>query len=1372
MLLLFYMVAGSQWCPSLRAGGLVDSRVLGPTVVAMTDKQPVANAASTSLPLFPGERPSVETVLEWLKAATPLLSTEQTALLNGYEPLALLAYTAESQPPQLVAAAGGVTETAVETREALRLAISDRNALKQRQYQNHRAAMLNTWFKSLDAAFRPKAPLLFDKMERECKQAAPFNTYYDGKAAWDIVVNMSVVGAMIPGESATHDAALVALQLKPLPAGATTDEYAKRVVGALTDHIPYLERPFPNREAMSLWVVQQAPDDVATEARLMFEGLTAAQKADPHAVAAAVVDVMAKAKKPLDLLKESALGEFIGTVDDGGGGGRRPAGLRDATQRGGGRGRGRDSDGGRGGRSGGGRGRGVGGGGSDSERPKGCSTPPPRGPTCTHAHLPPCFRDPAWAGPLPSRFAENAEVLQSIKNDRAKNAARLGETVVELTMQKSETVGVLLDEVARAGDDQWPADVCPDCGDDVPPATPAPAPAGVSPAELTAMLLAERVRVEQESDARSREESSRTQAELEKLRLELELSKAQAQRAEAALLAIADAPSAPVTPVPLGVRQPTEMRADFRVNLIVDAADYEACAAAGAILDEANGVLFVPPRRSLRPLVKWLPFDIDTVGCSDDGIISPRPGIPRAAGPVKTDGSPNMSYRENIRTASMLRSSPAVAERLRASTPSSSSKRPLSSLASPVAEVDVPREETGDGGGARVMEQHRPGTADLVAQRILAISVIIAPFAVLLFALLLVITFYGGIEAGTTGALAILGHAVLGLTGGHGGVSDHNASLMQLASTPPSVIVGLLEQNSMSYAVVSLLITALAYHHPFFLRVGGRFVRILVDMVNRQTAAAILALFIWLCVTLTTALPSTEERLVQQNLLSEIADRVTGPTQWANVNLKYAHAVSEVLFNVSRVDFVCPEELVAILGSHASDAVVWDTGARRHVVRSRARLLPGTIRQCDFTIRGINSGGKQPECMGDAVEYFPLCGGDVIKLTLKGAVLMPEAPHDIVGAGLLEPECDWRGNVSSGGVVYLENHRFLLMPKCAPGRTRHSHDRSAVSVMVADSTPHCMVRSHDGRMVDVSLQPVVPPDHWSKSIIASQLQTLSLDQAVQALAGMKADLHYTLAHGPDDDHEVGASSYFSRGPYYQQYIEELRAKVPPGPKPSHSLSPSKLLYWFSGDNTSETGMRSCWEAVNGGPCLYRDVKLCPTHSILSNEVYEADLHAIRQGTVTRGVFAIPCNTFSLALFRPHPRLRPVRTAKYLGETDGTMMPGHTAVERAKVKVSNILVLRTCTAVRELDKRGGLFVIENPVWRGDETGPWKRFFSSKFSNHGSLWQMQCIVALARDTGAMILHIPLCWFVHEAVDHCSVEQKYITLMYSLALEPAPM
>ena len=97
-------------------------------------------------------------------------------------------------------------------------------------------------------------------MENECKQVAPFDKLLDGKAAWDKLVGMSLVAAMIPGESSSHDAALIALQLKPLPDGSTPDEYSLRVVGALTNHIPYLERPFPSRERMSWWVLQQAPD--------------------------------------------------------------------------------------------------------------------------------------------------------------------------------------------------------------------------------------------------------------------------------------------------------------------------------------------------------------------------------------------------------------------------------------------------------------------------------------------------------------------------------------------------------------------------------------------------------------------------------------------------------------------------------------------------------------------------------------------------------------------------------------------------------------------------------------------------------------------------------------------------------------------------------------------------------------------------------------------------------------------------------------------------------------------------------------------------------------------------------------------------------
>ena len=70
---------------------------------------------------------------------------------------------------------------------------------------------------------------------------------------------MSLVGAMIPGEDASHDAALLALQLKPLPKGSSPDEFSTRVTFALENHIPYLERPFADDASISEWLIKQVP---------------------------------------------------------------------------------------------------------------------------------------------------------------------------------------------------------------------------------------------------------------------------------------------------------------------------------------------------------------------------------------------------------------------------------------------------------------------------------------------------------------------------------------------------------------------------------------------------------------------------------------------------------------------------------------------------------------------------------------------------------------------------------------------------------------------------------------------------------------------------------------------------------------------------------------------------------------------------------------------------------------------------------------------------------------------------------------------------------------------------------------------------------
>ena len=212
--------------------------------------------------------------------------------------------------------------------------------------------------------------------------------------------------------------------------------------------------------------------------------------------------------------------------------------------------------------------------------------------------------------------------------------------------------------------------------------------------------------------------------------------------------------------------------------------------------------------------------------------------------------------------------------------------------------------------------------------------------------------------------------------------------------------------------------------------------------------------------------------------------------------------------------------------------------------------------------------------------------------------------------------------------------------------------------------------------------------------------------------------------------------------------------------------PSSMIYWFSGTNQTETGVAEQWRLVSGGQCICRDTKIDANHTLLNDEIYGADMKAIRDGVVTRGLFSVPCSTFSVSRYRQHPRIRVLRETG----RDILGLPNLRTADRAAVNVANILVQRTCDAVRALAERNGLWIVENPVRRNDADGPWKRFNSGKFPRHGSMWQMPSVVEVARDLGARVVHVPLCWFEHDASEVCAVEQKYITLMYPPELEPA--
>ena len=227
-----------------------------------------------------------------------------------------------------------------------------------------------------------------------------------------------------------------------------------------------------------------------------------------------------------------------------------------------------------------------------------------------------------------------------------------------------------------------------------------------------------------------------------------------------------------------------------------------------------------------------------------------------------------------------------------------------------------------------------------------------------------------------------------------------------------------------------------------------------MERVNRMTISAVMVMFIWICVARAsgTHVP-TDSALTQWEELPEIAQRVVGDSSLVHANITLATAFSERFMSVSHVRFRSSDELVGLMSEgETTDAKVWDSGARRHVVRDRNRLKPGTERACPFRIRGINSGGSQPLCMGDAEEYVPLNDGSVVTVPLMGAVFMPEAPHDIISPGILEKDgfCSWDGKLPDGRSVVLENHRFILMPACKPRQKTHTLASKEQSILVGE----------------------------------------------------------------------------------------------------------------------------------------------------------------------------------------------------------------------------------------------------------------------------------------------------------------------------------
>jgi len=340
-----------------------------------------------------------------------------------------------------------------------------------------------------------------------------------------------------------------------------------------------------------------------------------------------------------------------------------------------------------------------------------------------------------------------------------------------------------------------------------------------------------------------------------------------------------------------------------------------------------------------------------------------RPGTIAAAGPTKADGSPNMSDGANIRVRDMLKP-PAI-------------RFPL------------------DGeGGYREAPSDTEIARDIAAQLRMAAAAI-APFLAWILLILALALFHENLMTAARVTLTLLGHAGIASVGGlwGGNATDYsNVTLFELATSPANVLVETYQGNIVGQAVISCFLILIAAYMGFFGRSARRAWNLIYRFVKHHTVIIFLAIFIWWYVVQASAATApTMSTIQRRGLLPDIADRCGGRFI-TRCHMRCAHYVAESACNVTFVDFTPEGELIAVLGAEkASSARVWDTGARRHVVRSTDRMIKGTIRPCNFTVRGINTGGMQPRFMGDVEALLPLRGGTVEHCVLKGAVCIEQS---------------------------------------------------------------------------------------------------------------------------------------------------------------------------------------------------------------------------------------------------------------------------------------------------------------------------------------------------------------------------------------------
>ena len=156
--------------------------------------------------------------------------------------------------------------------------------------------------------------------------------------------------------------------------------------------------------------------------------------------------------------------------------------------------------------------------------------------------------------------------------------------------------------------------------------------------------------------------------------------------------------------------------------------------------------------------------------------------------------------------------------------------------------------------------------------------------------------------------------------------------------------------------------------------------------------------------------------------------------------------------------------------------------------------------------------------------------------------------------------------------------------------------------------------------------------------------------------------------------------------------------------------------------------------------------------ILDDQVYADLLARAKNGEFLCIIAAPPCSTFSIARFiQPKNGSKGAKQVRSRSHIAG--LPGLGPVAQRQVQEANAIVNRTVAIILAAHLTGTEYIIENPSDRGDPSDADVYLHS----DHGPVWLMPAVIALARTTGGKTATFPMCAFD-------SPWQKFTSLLYS--------